>query len=1701
MSKERQAEILELPTSEESDKSMARRVILGRNTVERYVERLENAAQHLKMGPEAAEIYCALAELRDGLIENNLSQALSYYTKAVDAFSLSRPANLGMRRIARARREADVVVKSYERELLNASEQRSYALKTGLARCYLQLENKSEEALSLLQNEKALVEDLDSDSQTADGHSEQEQLVDFDVERFFLIEDALWAKGDWDAYEQHLREALSAQTTASDFSKLIETRLFFLYRYILADEKQSDLLFEHLAKKDELDPELVEYHLEIAERKNNRDAVVEILSKALDAPACKEYRALYRLILANVVHYQYEDLGHAANILRDGVEEEPDNALLVSELLALQQERGDKEALLQALTLGLDSLETANAKAQALYKIACILRDELEQDEAALELIVEANVICPSHGPSLLLLKEHYRKEELWSELAELYEQELHYAKINALEDYSLEVFIDKLSQLAEIYEYRLGYHLKAFGSYQQLLAHKADDLAALKGAARMTASIGNWTELLQLYAKAENCTQDKREHVYLLERIADIAENYLNDDDTACTALEAVILLEPQRQSAITNLARIYWRLERYEELIKLNDAEVEFAGSAEYKATLLCVSGDIARERLSNEMLAIQYFERARALDPKSRKANEALLDCYENQEAWEKILQLLKAQIEVLSDASLKCAKLHRMAEIYENYIDEPEKAIDSYERCLELKPTDLIAQAALLEHYKSVNDYNAVIRIMMSQAQAQDENSDSPLWLSLFRIGQIYQFRLHNNDKASELYQRACNENPDHYLVFKSCYELQKTCKNCDELQSFLLQTLEKCSNDAVKSAIYLALADIDLAQLKDDDSALTRASAALQSAESITGYKRIYSNILAPAYAQQGRWTERLLLASAEQQCDEEQKHGLLGAIALSFPPEIRERAHEILCGLEPNDETRMLWASLSPAQRPSIHRVHADLLTGSSHDAQDLRRWVSIQKLLEGKISDPTQELLPDDRDENMSYRPDLELLASYFEIFEKWHKLLEVLSVQEENTRNEQERIQVIIQRAWILTKIQQPQEALKSIQEACVACSYANPMRLSLYDYLKQQEDWDFLVEQIRQHIINCDDPSLKSELWQRLSEIYDVGLDKQDESLRCLDQAYREDPKDGKLLTAIAQLAGKIGEIAIARRALDDYLQFHQPSVEEQIKLAPKMLELHFMHEGGNKAEVLMYFERLAVQSADAREILEVLAKCHAIAGDPAKAAEIILRLMRIPFESEDIELWLILCDLYAEKLNQAPKAEDLLWSLFARFPERSEIFKKLDATYQSREERRILVENIKTHINDGDAFSKQPELARKYLGFAAQILGSELGIWQEAQDLYSEAIAKAEIPQPDLVKNRAYARCRIPGEAKSAYAEFSELIVTNPFDEDIIRAAIEICRRNEAIDRERILQQIAKTFIPERGIHLENQPVRPKVDINRAIPAAVLQKHLIDPQLALVQELLHEALPILDSLFKEQLPRRSLLGGSRTRSPEIQALFNSTTAALNLGNVRVYLAHDSSPVPMVFDNPNAFWLPTDHWEGASEAEKRHWAAYASGLLWTSLSRVVHYDMKELWHTLDAAYYLTNANCIQERNALSLDFAERIKSPWLRRERKEIARIIDETTPEKLPLNSAPAWKTAIYATADRAALLFSGDLSTSFTALLAAEVWDKSRMDRQALLERLQKSPRLQALIRFALSDDYLQLRYYAGLAARPSEISG
>lgn len=1684
----REAEVLEMPRGGESDAVTARRIAQGRSVVERYAERLDIATDHLDP-PTASEVYCALGELHEGLIENDSAQVESDYRKAQELFPQSHTANMGLRRLSRVQRDYGAVLASLDCELQGATRpENRHALQLELARTYLYCECDAEKTISILE----MLEDDEGDASTYTSETNA-----FDPEVFLLWEDALLATGAWDRYVGKLREALKQQSETGMMTQHIEERLWLLYRYLMPDAQQAALLSHHLMRHQPLDDELADDALMRAVLEASKDERVDILTKAVERLVGSPRADFYRALLADVAAFDFDDPDHAIDVLSD-MPSASNDLFLLHPLIELLSDSGRVEDMLSVVVRCLESLNAPQQKAEQLYAIACIMRDDIENEDAAFDVLREAIDTYPSHSPTVEALAEIYTQNAEWENLVQLYELELSYAIEHQLPEYTPELFTIRHARLAQLYE-QLGFALNAFNHYKAMLALKPDDIAALKGASRMAQCCGNWPELLQLYATAEGCTQDVREHSYLLERIAQIADLHLNDADTACTALEALRAIDPHYSSSLASLARLYLKLEKWDALIALTDEEIAAVGDGEYKATLLCKNGEISERHLSNIPQAILYYEKARQASKSNREALFALERLYTHQKAWEKLVELYKNAVSLTSDVMVKGAYLRHMADVLDIELDSEEEAVAVYETCLKLNCRDYIARSYLLRYYRRLENWDDFIRILDLEYEAG--GTMGMPWLTLYWKSRVELYRLNREESALETLGRAVDSRLDHIGLIRMWLLLARRLGHADLARQKLEEWLPKLSDEQARIDVEMAVADLTLEETRD----MRSLERFIDRKDILTRYKgcgsRFVSMCLVANDSAHGRWLSRLSLALQPRQTKEMKFHALLASIVLNMPDEVRDQAHDVLCSLRDGAVARRLWCALPPNKRPDFKRLDLKLLDDSSSQAQDLRRWRVLSRLLNGIVDDPTDDLLPDCRDESLSYRPDLELLSSYFEKFEEWNKLLEVLFVQEKNACNEQEFIQVILQRAWVLEKVKQHEDALVCVRQACKETSFDDDLRFKLYQYLERSADWDFLAEQIRLHIIREKDRQIQSELWRRLADIYSNGMNNLEESLKCLNQAYQCDSSQGNLLCRISETAEKIGEFDIARRALDDYIRYHGPSLDEQLSLQPRLLELHFHHPGGDPRRIIAYFDELLHKSVDARPCRIYLAKAHAIAGDPARAAQLILSVVDVNIVDDDLDLWRLLADLYLDKLDDPKSGEELLWKLLQMYPERESIFTRLNALYTTPAERKLFVANLEKSVNQSDAIRTNHALVRKYLGICANILGQELGIWKEAQDLFTRALEVSNEPSTDLVKNRAYARCRVPGEARCAYEEFCQLLTDDPFQIDIYNAALDICKRNRATDRERILKQLAQVFIPSAGIHKDAASLRPKMMDSRPLSDEILLKHLSPAPLKNVQIMLHEAMPILSRALRDDIPRKTNLGGDKVKDPKILALFDMCAQAFGIHGIKGFLGHDASPIPTVLDDSPAYWIHADTWASLPHELQRHWAGYACGMLWTGISRLLYSDPQKIWRCLDGIYYLATGNGIVVRDAYTKEAAERIDTIFERSARKSVAAMIDDIGVENIPISAAPQWLDGIWATADRAGLLFSGSLAASLPAILLAEGWNPENTDPDYLSARYKQSKRLTPLVKFALSDDYLALRFHAGLAMKPSSISG
>src|SRR5262249_39604335 len=135
---------------------------------------------------------------------------------------------------------------------------------------------------------------------------------------------------------------------------------------------------------------------------------------------------------------------------------------------------------------------------------------------------------------------------------------------------------------------------------------------------------------------------------------------------DKAAEAFESAARETPSDRVVLEELARSYELAKRWADLVSVLEKLSAHAASPGEKVGFLHQIGQLAEERLGDEALAINWFERARALDPLYLPALQALSKLYTRQENWSALLAVHGGEAEQGLDSARRASAHGRMAE---------------------------------------------------------------------------------------------------------------------------------------------------------------------------------------------------------------------------------------------------------------------------------------------------------------------------------------------------------------------------------------------------------------------------------------------------------------------------------------------------------------------------------------------------------------------------------------------------------------------------------------------------------------------------------------------------------------------------------------------------------------------------------------------------------------------------------------------------------------------------------------------------------------------------------------------------------------------------------------------------------------------------------------------------------------------------
>ncbi len=302
----------------------------------------------------------------------------------------------------------------------------------------------------------------------------------------------------------------------------------------------------------------------------------------------------------------------------------------------------------------------------------------------------------------------------------------------------------------------------RAIATYEKLIVADptADD--AFRGLERVLENEANWYELVAVHKRHISVAKTPAQRVELYLASAQAFERELDDPHQAIDCLMNVLAIEDSNKTALSVLPRLYIRTETYDRAV---DTLVRHAAlEGDKGAALYAEAGRIAFENLMDPEVAQRHLDKAIVLDPESLGALKALGHLHEKRGNWTQAVEMLLRAEATSGSRSERIALLWEVAQLVDQRLEDPTRALDLYERVLKLDPDHVEAGQRVADRLitaKRWDDALPVLEMLARQAEGLDRHERSRREAQL---GKVYE-ELHRTEKAARHYRLAVEADPD------------------------------------------------------------------------------------------------------------------------------------------------------------------------------------------------------------------------------------------------------------------------------------------------------------------------------------------------------------------------------------------------------------------------------------------------------------------------------------------------------------------------------------------------------------------------------------------------------------------------------------------------------------------------------------------------------------------------------------------------------------------------------------------------------------------------------------------------------------------------------------------------------------------------------------------------------------------------
>ncbi|MFT3922541.1 MAG: hypothetical protein QM778_08405 [Myxococcales bacterium] len=482
-------------------------------------------------------------------------------------------------------------------------------------------------------------------------------------------------------------------------------------------------------------------------------------------------------LLAQMAEVHREKLGEAQEAIaryREILEIDPASARSLSALDELYEGQAMWAELADNVSRQLDLAEDPGQQTAYMLRLAGLREHRMGAVEAAIEIYREVLSRDPSNPEALSALERLMQKPEHELAIAEvlepLYGDTAEYRKLIGVHEIqarhagAVEQRVLLLHTIADLYETQLGELTSAVDAYARALGEDPANDSTQSQLERVALAANDASKLAQIYEQQVEKVVDPQVASLLHVKAAQIRENMLGDVHAAVSHYRKVLEHDAHHLEAASALERLYLQSEQYEALAGICLAKAKMLSELDEQKQYLYRAAQIHEEVLNQPLLAVDVYKQVLELDGEDLHSLDQLSELYLKLGRWEDLMAAYAKKADIVSSPEDKKAIYSEIGAVYERELNDPARAIDTYQRILEVDPDDRAAIGRLDALYLATENWTELMSVLEREV---DLTGDPYVSIGYrYRIAELWDQKLSDSTRAVDGFREILELSPDH-----------------------------------------------------------------------------------------------------------------------------------------------------------------------------------------------------------------------------------------------------------------------------------------------------------------------------------------------------------------------------------------------------------------------------------------------------------------------------------------------------------------------------------------------------------------------------------------------------------------------------------------------------------------------------------------------------------------------------------------------------------------------------------------------------------------------------------------------------------------------------------------------------------------------------------------------------------------------